>query len=627
MERHTMIKGLIKSKSIKNPKKGTLNIDILRQPVTIKDLDKNQVHHLKIDKAITCGSRAIIVGWCSLPEAIFCTDANAKIDSVDWHLRDDVTVNLGLPEGREYGFAILLETYSSSELIKVGVTSNSNKEPSTLFDINTESLLPVDFDVTAVEFRMLKHINCPFSPGQLEFSNYMSALPVEKGECSFARAYLEAVVVCEGTNEGIVVGWLAQAPGTQVWLEDEEGKTFSIDHAFRLDRADVRNAIAQKVNFSVVNSGFCCHIKGIKADSKIQLKALGDDGIYLIAEYICQPLSSDPIEAARWLSSVNIPQNRLHERMSKVDGPLLTQLMDLRQAQWENLPIYVRDLGEIPASPKVSVIIPLYGRTDFIEHQLMEFAEDEWFKRHVELIYVLDDPRLVEGFPAQAEALYRIYNIPFKWVWGSVNRGFSGANNLGTLQANGEFLLYLNSDAFPRQPGWVEKLMMELKQNPDIGAIAPRLLFADGGIQHAGMEFLRREELGIWINHHPRMGLDPALDPHKKITTVPAVTGACLMVRRKDFDALDGWDTGYLIGDFEDSDLCLKLRNAGLTIGYLPSVELTHLERQSFKLLGGGDFRTYVVILNATRHQNRWLTLLNNGKSEAISINKLAEAN
>ena len=140
------------------------------------------------------------------------------------------------------------------------------------------------------------------------------------------------------------------------------------------------------------------------------------------------------------------------------------------------------------------------------------------------------------------------------------------------------------------------------------------------------MEFLRREELGIWINHHPRMGLAPTLDPHKQMTTVPAVTGACLMVRRKDFDSLAGWDTGYLIGDFEDSDLCLKLRDAGFSIGYLPDVELTHLERQSFKLLGEGDFRTYVVILNATRHQNRWQSLLESGKSETISINKLAEA-
>ena len=621
-----MIKGLIKTKSIKKPKKDTSEIDVQRHPVSIKNLDKNDIHHLKIDKAITCNTKAIIIGWCTLPNAVFSTDENTKIDTIQWHIRDDVAVNLSLPEGKEYGFAIYLETYCKSDIIKLGVTSKSVKEPSTFFNINAEALLPVEFDVTAIEFGMLKNINCPYAPGDADFTSYMAALPIEQGECSFARAYLEAVVACEGTKEGIVVGWLALAEGTKAWLEDDEGNSFSIDHAFRLDRNDVRNAISQKVTFPIVNSGFCCHVTGLKAGNKIQLKALGEDGVYLLAEYICQPLSSDPIEAARWLSSVNIPQNRLHERMSTVDGPLITYLLKLRQSQWKNLPVQVRTLGEPLIAPKVSIIIPLYGRTDFIEHQLMEFAEDALFHREVELIYVLDDPKLVESFPTLAESLYRIYNLPFKWVWGSINRGFSGANNLGTLQANGEYLLYLNSDAFPRQPGWVEKLMLELQQNPQLGAIAPRLLFADGGIQHAGMEFLRREELGIWINHHPRMGLAPTLDPHKQITTVPAVTGACLMVRREVLDSLAGWDTGYLIGDFEDSDLCLKLRNAGFSIGYLPSVELTHLERQSFKLLGEGDFRTYVVILNATRHQNRWQSLLESGKSDVISIHKFAEA-
>jgi GT2 family glycosyltransferase len=120
------------------------------------------------------------------------------------------------------------------------------------------------------------------------------------------------------------------------------------------------------------------------------------------------------------------------------------------------------------------------------------------------------------------------------------------------------------------------------------------------------MEFQRREELGVWINHHPFMGLDPALDPQKSLAIVPAVTGACLAIRRTDFDAIGGWDTGYLIGDFEDSDMCLKLRSVGKSIAYLPTVQLTHLERQSFRLLGQGEFRTKVVVYNAFRHQSRW---------------------
>jgi GT2 family glycosyltransferase len=87
---------------------------------------------------------------------------------------------------------------------------------------------------------------------------------------------------------------------------------------------------------------------------------------------------------------------------------------------------------------------------------------------------------------------------------------------------------------------------------------------------------------------------------------VPAVTGACLAIRRKDFDRVGGWDTGYLIGDFEDSDLCQKIRKEGMKVGYLPDIQLTHLERQSFKELGNDDFRTRVVIYNAVRNQERW---------------------
>jgi O-antigen biosynthesis protein len=90
------------------------------------------------------------------------------------------------------------------------------------------------------------------------------------------------------------------------------------------------------------------------------------------------------------------------------------------------------------------------------------------------------------------------------------------------------------------------------------------------------------------------------------ITEVASITGACLVIKRETLAAVDGWDTGYLIGDFEDSDLCLKLRANGLRVAYVPCVQLTHLERQSFKLFGENVFRQKIVIYNATRHQIRW---------------------
>lgn len=340
------------------------------------------------------------------------------------------------------------------------------------------------------------------------------------------------------------------------------------------------------------------------------MKTLTGTAVHVIAEAICNILPSDAIAAARRLFSLNVVQSELHNRIGAIDEPIIGKLLQLRRLSHDMLPQKVHKLGTPLVTPLVSVIVPLYGRIDFIEHQLMEFCEDEWFLQNAELIYVLDDPALVEQLISKMEVLYRVYRVPMRWVWGGANRGFSGANNLGVEHANGKYLAFLNSDAFPQSSGWLRELIDVLQTNPKIGAVGPRLVTAEGSIQHAGMEFQRRTDLGIWINHHPNMGLAPELDPAKKLVSVPAVTGACLVMRRNDFDNVDGWDTGYLIGDFEDSDLCLKLRSAGFMIAYCPSVQLTHLERQSFKLLGNDEFRTRVVIYNAVRHQNKWRSLL-----------------
>ncbi|MFZ2725498.1 MAG: tetratricopeptide repeat protein [Methylococcaceae bacterium] len=449
-----------------------------------------------------------------------------------------------------------------------------------------------------------------FPPHSKQWRNLIAKIPITSAACSNAKGFLEAVSVCKLTKKAVVVGWTVATQDTILWFEDETGKTHSFNNAYHCFRRDVYELFVYEFGAAASNASVITLLDNIRAGSVIKLKTCSASGVHVLHEIETQELSANPIAAARWLFSVAVPIAKFHQRVPLIDRLIIEPLITHYEQLQKKLSVQVKQCGTALVKPIVSVIVPLYGRTDFVEHQLMEFANDPWFLEHAQLIYVLDDPKLVDEFAALAQNLHALYRVPFCWIWGNSNRGFSGANNLGADYANGQYLTFLNSDAFPQQAGWLPKLISVLKEHKDIGAVGPRLLFADNSIQHAGMSFMYNEELGIWVNHHPYSGLDPCLDPSKELSIMPAITGACLVMRRSDFERVAGWDTGYLIGDFEDSDLCLKLRDIGLKIAYLPSVQLTHLERQSFKIQGGDDFRTRLVLYNAVRHQTRWAKLL-----------------
>ena len=112
------------------------------------------------------------------------------------------------------------------------------------------------------------------------------------------------------------------------------------------------------------------------------------------------------------------------------------------------------------------------------------------------------------------------------------------------------------------------------------GAVGPKLLYDDGSLQHAGL-FFKRDSKGTWLNHHYFKGMPSHYVPANVERPVPGVTGACIVMPRALFMEIGGFDDAYVIGDYEDSDLCLKIARAGLGIVYVPSVSLYHLERQS----------------------------------------------
>lgn len=427
---------------------------------------------------------------------------------------------------------------------------------------------------------------------------------------SFVEGCLDAALFSKNLKKTIVFGWTAGESYTTYWLEDAQKNRYPLDCKYEFFRKDVYESIKSRALSSVRASGMIAIIDIEENNGPLKLRALTEAGIHTLHEIVPANLPASPIEAAKFLFGGHSPLSDFSERARKIDRVILDPLIKSNMDRIDDLPVEVSQYGQSPENPLVSIIIPLYGRADFVEHQLLEFDRDPWLKQHAEILYILDDPAIIEDFQNSARILHRLYQVPFQAIWGSANRGFSGANNLGAKHARGQYLLFMNSDVFPQSPGWLYPLVETLAKDDQTGAVAPRLVFIDGSIQHAGMVFRHREDLNIWINHHPNMGLDAKLDPQKETSKVPAVTGACLLLRRRDFDRVAGWDTGYLVGDFEDSDLCLKLRTIGLEIAYNPHVQLTHLERQSFKLLGEGEFRTRVTIYNAARHQSRWESMI-----------------
>ena len=161
---------------------------------------------------------------------------------------------------------------------------------------------------------------------------------------------------------------------------------------------------------------------------------------------------------------------------------------------------------------------------------------------------------------------------------------FSAMNN-AAVAAHGEgcrFVLFLNNDVEATQDGWVDRLR-RLAARPDVGAVGPLLMYVDRTVQHAGVVLGFNDSAehalkfqNVFLDKHGRrnLGYNCALT---SVRDYSAVTAACLMMRRHVFDEAGGFDERFGIG-FNDTDLCLRVGQAGLRILYDGATILYHYE-------------------------------------------------
>lgn len=394
-------------------------------------------------------------------------------------------------------------------------------------------------------------------------------------------------------------GWVWEpfAPLVALTAISPEGERVELlEHAFRHARDDVGERFgAAPDRGGDEPAGFICHFetagRSVLADGWVFEANGGDRGV---ETHVALTTTDAAATRAAIVADAGLEPPQADALRDRHVRPALTRLQELRR---ESAAIATDEaFGAPPRSPEVSVVVPLFERTDLLEHQLVQFADDPAM-RDCELIYVLDSPEQRDHLRAFAAELFRLYGLPFRLVTLEANGGVSLAREAGASVAAGRRLLFLDSDVLPDRPGWLPRLSGLLRADPRIGALAPKLVYEDETVQHGGLTLERPPGGSEWGVEHRFKGVHRSTPAANAGGPVPAVTGACLMVDAGLYRNLGGMSWLYVQGDYEDTDLCMRLAEAGYRSWYAPEVELYHLEGQSY----AAESRT------ANRRYNRWL--------------------
>ena len=231
---------------------------------------------------------------------------------------------------------------------------------------------------------------------------------------------------------------------------------------------------------------------------------------------------------------------------------------------------------DIKSDKLVSIIIPTKNGYKDVQRCVSSIIEKTTYQNY-EIIMADNgstDPKMHELYAEFAQQLpgrffVESIDIPFN---------FSTINNRAVKKAHGEYLLFLNNDTEVITENWLT-LMVSFAQQERIGCVGAKLLYPNNTVQHAGVI------LGLGgVAGHGHYGY-----PHGDLgyfgrlainVNYSAVTAACLLMKKADFDAVGGFEEAFTVA-FNDVDLCLKVQALGRDNVWLHEAELYHFESQT----------------------------------------------
>ena len=264
---------------------------------------------------------------------------------------------------------------------------------------------------------------------------------------------------------------------------------------------------------------------------------------------------------------------------------------------------------QIIGDPKISIVIANKDHLEDLKRCITSIREKSTYENY-EIIVVENGSETKEIFDyydkLKDDPQIKVVTYTEK---GSFN--YSKVNNFGVKEASGDYILLLNNDTQVITVNWMEELLM-YAQREDVGAVGAKLYYGNKTIQHAGVVLQlgahRTAGHSHYGQHRDNLGYMGRLCYAQDVS---AVTGACLLVKKKLFEEVGGLDESFAIS-LNDVDFCLKLREKGLLNVFTPFAELYHFESVSRGLADQGE-KAARYNDESERFREKWKEVLEKG--------------
>ena len=226
---------------------------------------------------------------------------------------------------------------------------------------------------------------------------------------------------------------------------------------------------------------------------------------------------------------------------------------------------------EIPGNPLVSIVIPNKDNASVLENCILSIRSRSTWK-NLEIVVVENN-----SVKTQTMELYRQLeeNKEARIVRYIGEFHFSRVINEGVKRAQGDYIILMNNDVTVRTPDWIERLLAHVSR-PEVGAAGPKLLYPDGRVQSAGIVAGIMGYAGSMMVAEDG---DASGYMGRAVLTqdMSAVTGACMMVKRRAFLEAGGFPEELAVA-LGDVDFCLSLGQKGYRVVFEPAAVMIHHE-------------------------------------------------